>query len=177
MNSIFSFVTSKSLCQVYDGDFLPEYPYTDFLALEPSPQEPEALSTDQMTSTELAEASQVVLPRSRTPIIDAFVYCALKNIGISLRYNGPNKIKFYVYDCQKCFDSTYAICNKLSPTTKPEARLKALRRWFGELPNTITSPDMQREFIITVKRNEQNQKFQKIRRIIDNIKSFLFETH
>jgi len=71
------------------------------------------------------------LPSSKTPVIDAFIYCAICNWGVSLT---PTPDTFVINDFNKYWDYSQKICSKPSPTETPGARLKALRRWFAEFP-------------------------------------------
>jgi len=75
------------------------------------------------------------LPSSKTPVIDAFIYCAICNWGVTI---SPTQDRlpgtFTINDFNKYWDYSQKICSKPSPTETPVARLKALRRWFADFP-------------------------------------------
>jgi len=75
------------------------------------------------------------LPSSKTPVIDAFIYCAICNWGVMI---SPTQDRlpstFTINDFNKYWDFSQKICSKPSPTETPVARLKALRRWFADFP-------------------------------------------
>jgi len=75
------------------------------------------------------------LPSSKTPVIDAFIYCAICNWGVSI---SPTQDRlpttFTITDFNKYWECSQKICSKPSPTETPVARLKALRRWFADFP-------------------------------------------
>jgi hypothetical protein len=75
------------------------------------------------------------LPSSKTPVIDAFIYCAICNWGVMI---SPTQDRlpstFTITDFNKYWDYSQKICSKPSPTETPVARLKALRRWFADFP-------------------------------------------
>jgi len=75
------------------------------------------------------------LPSSKTPVIDAFIYCSICNWGVSI---SPSQDRlpstFTITDFNKYWEYSQKICSKPSPTETPVARLKALRRWFADFP-------------------------------------------
>jgi len=75
------------------------------------------------------------LPSSKTPVIDAFIYCAICNWGVSISPSQdrlPNV--FTINDFNKYWEYSSKICSKPAPTETQVARLKALRRWFADFP-------------------------------------------
>jgi len=75
------------------------------------------------------------LPSSKTPVIDAFIYCAICNWGVSISPSHdrlPNI--FTISDFNKYWEYSQKICSKPAPTETQVARLKALRRWFADFP-------------------------------------------
>jgi len=76
------------------------------------------------------------LPSSKTPVIDAFIYCSICNWGVSITPQPGDRVPsfFTITDFNKYWDLSQKICSKPSPTETPVARLKALRRWFADFP-------------------------------------------
>jgi hypothetical protein len=76
------------------------------------------------------------LPSSKTPVIDAFIYCSVCNWGVSITPQPGDRVPslFTITDFNKYWDLSQKICSKPSPTETPVARLKALRRWFADFP-------------------------------------------
>jgi len=73
------------------------------------------------------------LPSSKTPVIDAFIYCSICNWGVSISAD-KSPSSFVITDFNKYWEYSQKICSKPSPTETPVARLKALRRWFADFP-------------------------------------------
>jgi len=74
------------------------------------------------------------LPSSKTPVIDAFLYCSICNWGVCLSPGNEGPTIFIINDFNVYWDFSQKICSKPSPTETPIARLKALRRWFADFP-------------------------------------------
>jgi hypothetical protein len=75
------------------------------------------------------------LPASKTPVIDAFIYCSISNWGVSIKPS-PERLPstFVINDFNKYWELSQKICSKPAPTETQVARLKALRRWFADFP-------------------------------------------
>jgi hypothetical protein len=75
------------------------------------------------------------LPASKTPVIDAFIYCSISNWGVSIKPS-PDRVPttFVINDFNKYWELSQKICSKPAPTETQVARLKALRRWFADFP-------------------------------------------
>ena len=114
-----------------------------------------------------------ILPRSKMPVIDALVYCALKNLGASIIRNDNRTIEFRVHDWKTLFDNCWKLENKKHPTTDVSHRLKTLKRWFTNVPE-IKRPLTART--IAVKTNTKDNKVAKIRNCIAAIRKTIGNT-
>jgi len=76
------------------------------------------------------------LPSSKSPIMEALVYCSINKFGIELKeINTANqKILFLVSDFNLYYKHSCQICSKQSPSEDIRARMKALQRWFVSFP-------------------------------------------
>jgi len=113
------------------------------------------------------ELSKVKLQSSKSPIVDALVYCALKKWGLELLEDKGDNIRFRVFDFHLYYRYSTIICAKQNPTEDMAARIKALRRWFPDFPTKRTGK-MDDPFDITVQLpNKVDNKPKKIRDIIE----------
>jgi len=113
------------------------------------------------------ELSKVKLQSSKSPIVDALVYCALKKWGLELIEDKGDNIRFRVFDFHLYYRYSTIICAKQNPTEDMAARIKALRRWFPDFPTKRTGK-MDDPFDITVQLpNKVDNKPKKIRDIIE----------
>lgn len=71
------------------------------------------------------------LGRSRSPVLDAFVYCSLTNQGVILLEENKNVIRFNLYNFPMYHRESCKILHKHAPTQLISARIKALNVWFG----------------------------------------------
>jgi hypothetical protein len=82
------------------------------------------------------ETKQFKLPSSKSPIMEALVYCSINKYGIELKElnTTSNRILFYVSDFNVYYKQSCMICSKQSPSEDIRARMKALQRWFVTFP-------------------------------------------
>jgi len=82
------------------------------------------------------ETQQFKLPSSKSPIMEALVYCSINKYGIELKElnTTSNKILFYVNNFHAYYKHSCSICSKQSPSEDIRARMKALQRWFVTFP-------------------------------------------
>jgi hypothetical protein len=82
------------------------------------------------------ESQNFKLPSSKSPIMEALVYCSINKYGIELKElnTTTNKILFYVSDFNVYYKQSCSICSKQSPSEDIRARMKALQRWFVTFP-------------------------------------------
>jgi len=80
------------------------------------------------------------LPASKSPIMEAMAYCAIKRWGIEIiQYSdsteeGSAKVVFRVLDFEQYYKYSCQICSKQNPTEDIGSRVKSLRRWFVNFP-------------------------------------------
>jgi len=119
------------------------------------------------------ELSKVKLQASKSPIMDALVYCALNRWGIVLLEENGDNIRFRVLNFQKYYKYSAMICAKQNPTEDIASRIKALKRWFPDFP-TKRAGNLDDAFEITVQLpNKQDNKPQKLHEIIEKQRKLL----
>jgi len=80
------------------------------------------------------------LPASKSPIMEAMAYCAIKKWGIEIvqfsdsTEESPAKVFFRVIDFEQYYKYSCLICSKQNPTEDIGSRVKSLRRWFVNFP-------------------------------------------
>jgi hypothetical protein len=111
------------------------------------------------------------LNASKSPIMEALIYCAFNNWGVEIVKQGANGewvadpdfglngksgvIAFKFSDFDLLSECLERVNSKNKPTTDPGARIKALKRWFDGIPCVRNRND---QFIATVKKTEQMSK-------------------
>jgi len=119
------------------------------------------------------ELSKVKLQASKSPIMDALVYCALNRWGIELLEDNGDNIRFRVLNFQRYYKYSGMICAKQNPTEDIASRIKALKRWFPDFP-TKRAGNLDESFEITVQLpNKQDNKPQKLHEIIEKQRRLL----
>jgi len=105
------------------------------------------------------------LSLSKSPVLEAVIYCALNKWGIELITTEDDQVAFKVSD----FDlfSSYAakVNSKTRPTADVSARVKALRRWFDGIPRVKARTG---SFIMTIK--DAADKKQKVVKMVEKLK-------
>jgi len=80
------------------------------------------------------------LPASKSPIMEAMAFCAIKRWGIEILQcqdqidDAPAKVVFRVLDFELYYKYSCLICSKQNPTEDIGSRVKSLRRWFVNFP-------------------------------------------
>jgi len=80
------------------------------------------------------------LPASKSPIMEAMAYCAIKRWGIEIVQcsdstdDCPAKVVFRVLDFEQYYKYSCLVCSKQNPTEDIGSRVKSLRRWFVNFP-------------------------------------------
>jgi len=133
----------------------------------PFPEENSSSYEENNDSSFEKELSKVKLQASKSPIMDALVYCALNRWGIELLEDNGDNIRFRVLDFQKYYKYSAIICAKQNPTEDIASRIKALKRWFPDFP-TKRAGNLDEAFDITVQLpTKQDNKPQKLHEIIE----------
>jgi len=113
------------------------------------------------------------LQASKSPIIDALVYCALKGWGIELIKCQDEDIQFRLTDFSQYYDRSAQICAKQNPTEDEGSRIKALKRWFPDFPTKRERGRIDGSFVITVQKDKKDNKPKKMHDIIDKTRHLL----
>jgi len=121
------------------------------------------------------------LSASKSPVMEALIYCAFNRWGVEIVKQGSTEdewkldtehglgnrtgliaFKFFDFDLlSSCLERVNA---KHKPTTDPGARIKALKRWFDGIPCVRNRNE---QFIATIKKTEQASKVKEmIRRML-----------
>jgi len=80
------------------------------------------------------------LPASKSPIMEAMSYCAIRKWGIEIEEcidetdDSEPRVVFRVTDFEKYYNYSTQICSKQNPTEDIGSRVKSLRRWFTNFP-------------------------------------------
>jgi len=164
---------------VYDSDRESEYslveetsdPYSyDTDGLHPIDQSQEDGGEGFIDDNDI---SKIKLQASKSPIMDALVYCALKGWGLELVEQKGDHIQFRMTDFKRYYKYSALICAKQNPTEDQASRIKALKRWFPDFP-TKRAGKMDRSFLITVQKgNKRDNKPRKMREIIEKNRRLL----
>jgi len=105
------------------------------------------------------------LSLSKSPVLEAVIYCALNKWGIEMLPFGPDKkLCFKVTDFDKFSVYSAKINSKGKPTTDVSSRVKALRRWFDGIPKV---KDRKIAFVMSVKGSED--KHSKVVQLVDKV--------
>jgi len=108
------------------------------------------------------------LAPSKSPIMDALVYCALNNWGIRLLKQEGDDIQFEVTNFKMYYKISSKICAKQNPTEDQGSRIKALKRWFPDFPSRRERGLLPSPFTITVSKGcRKDNKPKKLHEIID----------
>jgi len=132
--------------------------------------EDEILESEEMRDIH-PSSENFKLQSSKSPIMDALVFCALKGWGIKLLCDEGDDIKFHVTDLDEYYECSARICAKQHPTEDHAARVKALKRWF---PNFPTQQGGSGSFVIAVhKGTKKDDKPKKLHKIIERQKQLV----
>eukprot|EP01127_Copromyxa_protea_P018726 TRINITY_DN595_c1_g1_i1.p1 TRINITY_DN595_c1_g1~~TRINITY_DN595_c1_g1_i1.p1 ORF type:complete len:262 (-),score=51.37 TRINITY_DN595_c1_g1_i1:203-988(-) len=114
-------------------------------------------------SVKVAEGEEFFkLGTSKSPVIEAFIYCALKGWGVELKKCTRNEVEFTVTDFDRYYSSSNRICSKHRPTEDISARIKGLKRWFPDFP--ARKSQISDSFTVSV--GKDKNKLAKIRQIL-----------
>lgn len=126
-----------------------------------------------LTPEEQEECDQVHLGASKSPIMQALVYCALRGWGLRLVKNEGDDVRFIVDDFAKYYRCSAYICAKQNPTDDQSSRIKALKRWFPDFPTRREHEALfESSFEIHVQKGKDN-KPKKIKMIIDEVRNLI----
>lgn len=133
-----------------------------------SPREKPSTTHSETSDLPEDEAGPDKLPASKSPVMEAFVYCALQGWGLHLLKSEGNEITFKVDDFELYCKKSSQICSKQHPTRDREARIKALKRWFPDFPKRRDGPQLDKFTISTGK-----DRIPKMKKIIATAKKLV----
>lgn len=129
--------------------------YTEESALEVAPGTNNASPADD-------SEENFKLGTSKSPVIEAFIYCALKGWGVHVKTCTRNEVEFTVSDFDRYYSASNRICSKHRPTEDISARIKGLKRWFPDFP--ARKSQISESFTVSV--GKDKNKLSKIRQIL-----------
>jgi hypothetical protein len=128
-------------------------------------------NAEKLPPSEASPAMLRKLTASKSPIMEALIYCAFNSWGVEIVKQGVDKqwipdpefglnskngvIAFKFSDFDLLSSCLERVNSKNKPTTDPGARIKALKRWFDGIPCVRNRNE---QFIATVKKTEQLSK-------------------
>jgi hypothetical protein len=125
-----------------------------------------------MTFSKLDFEDDYKLPPSKTPIIDAIIYCAIKGEGITIESRDQSKILFKVTDYESFYEKQKQVCSKQNPTDDESSRIKTIQRWFKNFPTKKErSKTNQNIFYFSVEKSVSEDKFRKIGKIMERLEA------
>jgi len=112
------------------------------------------------------------LGTSKSPVIDALVYCALKNYGLKFKQISSSKIEFMLFNFPIYYQKSQEICSKARPTEDVNSRVKALQRWFHNFPTYKVAMKLE-PCLFSLQYDSNPENFGKLMAIIEKEKSVL----
>jgi hypothetical protein len=76
----------------------------------------------------------VTLPPSKTPCLDALAFCVVMKLGADMTEEDKEHHTITIFDCDLLLGYIKHFCPKQNQTSNNEARIKALKRWFNNIP-------------------------------------------
>jgi hypothetical protein len=120
---------------------------------------------------DLEDFDEFKLPPSKTPIIDAILYCAIKGeSGITIEHRDDERILFKVTDYDRFYEKQKRVCSKQNPTDDESSRIKTIQRWFKNFPTKKErSKTNETIFFFSIEKSVSEDKFSKIGKIIEKL--------
>lgn len=87
-----------------------------------------------IAACDLPVVKNFVLPPSKTPCLDALAFCVVNRLGAEQTEEDKEANTISIYDCDKLLAYIKHFCPKQNQTNNSEARIKALKRWFSNIP-------------------------------------------
>jgi len=108
--------------------------------MEDSETDGDVENSQKRKNDEDDEPNGYKLPASKSPIMEAMSFCAIKKWGIEIEEckdkteDSNAQVIFRVTDFEKYYKYSTLICSKQNPTEDIGSRVKSLRRWFTNFP-------------------------------------------
>jgi hypothetical protein len=146
----------------YDMDVIPSY----------RPTEKQSSSFPKESYGKSKKRKSFKLQSSKSPVIDALVYCALTNQGLTLIEAGNTIVRFRMHDFPLYYKKSQIICSKAHPTDDLNSRVKALQRWFPDFP-TLKELGRGMPSIFSLSREKNDVNFAKMQVILERQKALV----
>jgi len=104
------------------------------------------------------------LPPSKNPCLDALAYCVVMGYGADQSDEDERNHTISISDCKKLLAYVKTFCPKQTQTNNDEYRIKALKRWFNDLP-TKKMRNAGNAFVIKMKADRRRAIERVIRRM------------
>ncbi len=129
--------------------------------------------TDDVVVRAKATVGTLKLKVCRTPILEAFLYCAIQGWGAAIVADTADLIRIHVSDFHYCCCCMNYINTRPSQTNDLASRLKALRRWFPDIESQLL---VSNDFHLSLARGHQkgnanHARFLRLRIMITRIKA------
>jgi len=112
------------------------------------------------------------LGSSKSPVIDALVYCALTKQGLCLIEEGSRIVQFRMDDFPLYYSKSRGVCSKAHPTDDLNSRVKALQRWFPDFP-TLKELARGLPCVFSLLREKNHVNFSKMQVILERVRHLL----
>jgi len=123
------------------------------------------------SSESLPPGLAIILPPSKNPCLDALAYCVVMGLGAEQTDEDTRNCTISIFDCQKLLSYIKYFCPKATQTSNDEYRVKALKRWFNDIP-TKKMRQSGNTFIIKMKSDRRHA----IRKVIRRMQAFVNNT-
>jgi len=114
------------------------------------------------------------LPPSKNPCLDALAFCVVMGYGAEQTEEDMRQSTISIYDCQKLLSYIKMFCPKQTQTNNDEYRVKALKRWFCDMP-TKKMRTTGNSFVIRMKADRRRIIQRVIRRMQAYVKAIKME--
>jgi len=114
------------------------------------------------------------LPPSKNPCLDALAFCVVMGYGAEQTEEDMRQSTISIYDCQKLLSYIKMFCPKQTQTNNDEYRVKALKRWFSDMP-TKKMRTTGNSFVIRMKADRRRIIQRVIRRMQAYVKAIKLE--
>jgi len=123
---------------------------------------------------DLVPTEFTTLPPSKNPCLDALAFCVVMGYGAEQTEEDMRQSTISIYDCQKLLSYIKLFCPKQTQTNNDEYRVKALKRWFSDMP-TKKMRTTGNSFVIRMKADRRRIIQRVIRRMQAYVKAIKLE--
>jgi len=130
--------------------------------------------SNEDTDDMLLPSEFTTLPPSKNPCLDALAFCVVMGYGAEQTEEDMRQSTISIYDCQKLLSYIKMFCPKQTQTNNDEYRVKALKRWFSDMP-TKKMRTTGNSFVIRMKADRRRIIQRVIRRMHSYVKAIKLE--